>query len=214
VNLGDRTAGNAVEIMAGLTLDQCVEELKHVIRAAGPDPVMIAHGMGWVPTLKASQGEDLAGLLLISPPNAWSVPNEAARPLRLLRGKYLVPLSLGWSVRIREGDFARYWLSRLPVARHEQVLKNLVPESSHLIKLLFQPSFIIEQSSQGWPVLVMGGTEDPVAPMVSVRQTAECREYSGHGHWLLEEEGWEAIVNDAHRWWIQGLGEAVLLNPS
>jgi len=28
---------------------------------------------------------------------------------------------------------------------------------------------------------------------------------------MMEEEGWEEVVNDVHRWVVQGLGEEILL---
>jgi hypothetical protein len=40
---------------------------------------------------------------------------------------------------------------------------------------------------------------------------ADFKDYQGHGHWMMEEEGWEAIVNDIHRWLVQRLGEKLLL---
>ena len=206
------------DAIARLTLDHCVNELKQVIQAAGPDPVIVTHDVGWIPSLMASRGEKVASLLLVSPPNPSNVPKESLGPLRSLRLKYLLVLLLGWPVQIRQKDFSHYWLSCLPVSRHQEVFSNLVPESSHLVKLLFHPSLNLDRVSDRLPALVMGGTQDPVAPIESVRRTAknltaECREYACHGHWLLAEEGWEEIVNDAHRWLVQGLGEAALLNP-
>jgi len=216
VNFRGCALGGARGVDEAVSLEQCVEDLREVLRAAGAAPVVVAHCVGWLAAVGGAAERNVSALALISPPAAPRVPWEAARPLRLLRLKYLLLLSLGRPIRIAEKDFARLWLSSLEPECHGEVLKNLVSESSVLVKLLFQRETLVEWGPGHCPVLVMGGAEDPVAPLASMRRTAEVlgaelREYPGHGHWMLGEEGWETVVNDLHRWLVRSLGEKILL---
>lgn len=218
INFRGRVKGQSLEGIDRLTFDHCVEDLRRVIGAAGVAPVLVAHGMGGLAALKAGEQERISGLILLSPPYPGDMPTAGARSLGLLRLKYFLLLSLGWPIRITDRDFTHYWLSSLPTELHGEILKDLVPESSHLVRMLFQRKVPFMSVPQRYPVLVLGGTEDPVVPMESVRSTAQwlgaqCREYPGHAHWMLGEEGWQEIVNDSHRWLVQSLGEAILLEP-
>jgi len=166
--------------------------------------------------LKAAEDESLSALILLSPPFLGSEPKSVGRALQLLRLKYVLLVFLRCPIRIKEEDFARYWLASLPKDRHGEVLRSLVPESSYLVERLFRPDVPLDPALVRCPVLVMGGSEDRVVPVESLRQRArwagaEFKEYVGHGHWMMEEEGWEDVVNDVHRWLVQGLGEEILL---
>jgi hypothetical protein len=55
------------------------------------------------------------------------------------------------------------------------------------------------------PVLCIAGAHDlvippPAARAVARRYHAELLEYPGHGHWLLDEPGWEMVAADTLRW--------------
>jgi pimeloyl-ACP methyl ester carboxylesterase len=55
------------------------------------------------------------------------------------------------------------------------------------------------------PVFVAGGTEDRIISPRLVRKTArhyhaEPRLYSGHGHWIIQEPGWQIIADDILSW--------------
>ncbi len=219
INFRGRVEGEAMNDIVGLTFEHCVEDLKRLIRAAGAAPILIAHSLGGLVTLKAAEQERIAALIMLSPPHPGTGTQDLRRSLRLLRLKYILPLYLGWPITIKDKDFALNWLSSLPVERHGAILRDLVPESSHLVKMLFQPVVPVKYGLLHCPVLVLGGTEDRVVPVESIQRTArmlgaETREYPGHGHWMMGEEGWEEIVNDSHRWLVQSLGEAILLDQS
>jgi len=58
---------------------------------------------------------------------------------------------------------------------------------------------------------VAGGTEDRIVSPRLTRKTARhCGAgpllYANHGHWLLQEPGWEAIADDALAWLSSSLG--------
>lgn len=216
VNMRGRVEDNPQRTDARLTFDQCVEDLKEVIRAAGPSPVLLGHSLGGVMAMKAAEDENVSALILVSPPLPGNEPKSAGRVLQLLRLKYFLLVILRLPIRIKEKDFSLHWLASLPRAQHGEVLKGLVPESSYLVERLFKPDVSSESAVVRCPVLVVAGIDDRVIPVQAVRQRAqtlgaEFKEYSGHGHWMMEEEGWEEVVNDVHRWVVQGLGEEILL---
>jgi pimeloyl-ACP methyl ester carboxylesterase len=54
-------------------------------------------------------------------------------------------------------------------------------------------------------VLVIGGSDDRIISLASLRATAKyygapLKLYEGRGHWLLEEPGWDKIAGDIGAW--------------
>ena len=166
--------------------------------------------------MKAAEGERISAVVVLSAPFPGSDVKERGRGLRLLRLKYLPLIFLRQPLRIKEKDFNLHWLASVPEHRRAKVLRELVAESGYLVEELFRPAVSLDPKRVRCPVLVLGGTEDRVVSVSSLRQMArtldaEFQEYPGHGHWMMEEEGWEAVVNDIHRWLVQRLGEEILL---
>ncbi len=216
VDMRGRVGDNRERIVSHLTFEQCVEDLKEVIHAAGPKAVLVGHSVGGITAMKAADVKNISALILVSPPLPGDEPKSMGRSLQLLRLKYFLPVFLRLPIRIKEDDFSHYWLGSLPRTDHGQVLKGLVPESSYLVERLFKTQVSSEPALVGCPVLVMAGMDDRVIPVEAGRQGArllgaEFKEYPGHGHWMMEEEGWEEVVNDIHRWVVQRLGEEILL---
>lgn len=216
VNMRERVNGRLGGRASNLTFEQCVENLKDVIRAAGSNSVLVGHSFGGVVAMEAVNDNNISALILVSPPLPGKEPKSLGRTLQLLRLKYYFPVFLRLPIRIHEDDFSRHWLGSLTRANHGEVLKGLVPESSYLVQRLFKPQISQPPSLDGCPVLVIAGMDDRVIPVEAVRQRArllgaEFKEYPGHGHWMLEEEGWEEVVNDIHRWVVRRLGEEILL---
>jgi len=216
VNLRGRVGDNPQRTVARLTFDQCVEDLKEVIRAAGPSPVLLGHSLGGVMAMEAAEDENVSALILVSPPLPGNEPTSAGRVLQLLRLKYFLLVLLRWPIRIKEDDFSLHWLASLPRDQHGEALKGLVPESSYLVERLCKTHVSSESALVRCPAFVVAGTDDRVMPVEAVRQRArtlgaEFKEYSGHGHWMIAEEGWEKVVNDVHRWVVKRLGEEILL---
>lgn len=216
VNYRGRAEEKVLESLARLTFDDCLADLKQVIRATGSSPVLLGHSLGGLAAVKAAEEESISAVILLSAPFPGSDVKDWGRSLRLLRLKYLPLIFLRQPIRIKEKDFTRHWLASVPEHRRASILKGLVIESGYLVEELFRPSVSLDPKEIRCPVLVLGGAEDRVVPVASTRHMAraldaEFKEYPGHGHWMMEEEGWEAIVNDIHRWLVQRLGEDVLL---
>jgi pimeloyl-ACP methyl ester carboxylesterase len=216
VNFRGRAEDKVLESLARLTFDDCLGDLKQVIPATRSSPVLLGHSLGGLAAVKAAEGERISAVILLSAPFRGGDVKDWGRGLRLLRLKYLPLIFLRQPIRMNEKDFNLHWLASVPEYRRAAVLKGLVMESGYLVEELFRPSVSLDPKEIRCPVLVLGGTEDRVVSVASLRHMAraldaEFKEYPGHGHWMMEEEGREAIVNDIHRWLVQRLGEDVLL---
>jgi alpha-beta hydrolase superfamily lysophospholipase len=63
----------------------------------------------------------------------------------------------------------------------------------------------VDASKVRVPVFVAGASDDRIISSRLARRTArhygvEPHLYEGHGHWLLEEPGWERIADDVLAW--------------
>jgi pimeloyl-ACP methyl ester carboxylesterase len=165
---------------------------------------------------KTAEEERLSALILVSSIPPAEINVVTPRVLRLLRLKYLPLILLRRPFLLEEKDFLRQWLASIPESRQPDLVKQMVPEASHLISEFFSCRIGVNRNRIRCPVLVVCGREDRVVPVASMREVAlwleaDFREYSNHGHWMMEEEEGEWIVRDLHRWVIQRLGEEIFL---
>jgi pimeloyl-ACP methyl ester carboxylesterase len=217
VNFCGRFGADALEVLKQLSFQDCVDDLKQVIRAAEFPPVVMAHDLGASVALQAAAEERTSALVPLSGLAPCDAMPELPRALRLLRLKYAPLLFLRRPFRIEEKDFRRNWLNALPPADHPEALRSLVPESPELVREFFDRRARLDRPSIRAPVLVAAAREDRVAPADSLRRfaeqvAAEFREYPGHGHWIMGEDEGEEITRDIHRWIVQKLGEGLLLD--
>jgi len=216
VNFRGRVEERPLEVLERLSFQQCVEDLKRVIRAASSPPLLLAHSLGGLMAQKAAEEEKLSALILLSSLPAREIKIVKPRALRLLRLKYLPLVWLRRPFRLDEGDFRRGWVASAPEGEQLDILRRMVPESSHLVAEFFNCRVALDPQAIRCPVLVIAGSDDRVIPAVALRAMAErlhadLKEYPGHGHWIMEEEEGERIVREIHRWVVQRLGEEILL---
>jgi pimeloyl-ACP methyl ester carboxylesterase len=218
INFPGRFEKNALDVLQRLTFQDCVSDLKQVIRAAEFPPVLVAHDLGGLIARRAAAEESLSGLILLaSLPPKEALPEPPPRALRLLRLKYAPLLFLQTPFRIEEKDFRKHWLNALPPAAHPEAFRSLVPDSAHLIREFFDRGVDLDSGSVRFPVLVVAPGEDRIAPPAALRQFAErigaefCA-CDGHGHWIMGEDGGEEAVRDMHRWIVKNAGEKILLD--
>jgi pimeloyl-ACP methyl ester carboxylesterase len=216
VNFRGRFEENALEALKRVNFQDCVEDLKQVIRAAEFPPVLLGHDLGGLVARQAAAKERISALVLLASLPPSEVAPELPRALRLLRLKYSPLLFLRRPFRIEEKDFRKNWLNALPPAAHPEALRSLVPESPDLIREFFDRRARLDPKSIPAPILVVAARDDRVAPADSLRRFAELigaefREYAGHGHWIMDEDEGEEITRDCHRWVVQKSAEEILL---
>ena len=215
VNFRGRFGEKRHQILKQLDFQGCVEDIKKIIRSASFPPVLVAHSFGGLVAQKAAEEEKISALILLSslPPRSLMA---APRSLRLLRLKYSPLIFLRRPFRLEEEDFRRIWLALVPEGQHRDILRRMVPESSYLVREFFGRRVEFYPQHLHCSVLVVGGEEDKVVPIKSLREMARwlsggLKEYPNHGHWVMGERGGEMIVRDIHRWVVQRLGEEILL---
>lgn len=216
MNFRGRFEENALEVLKPLSLQDCVNDLKQVIRAAEFAPVIMAHDLGACVALQAATGERTSALALLAGLPPRDAMPELPRPLRLLRLKYAPLLFLRRPFRLEEKDFRKNWLNALPASELPEALRSLVPESPDLIREFFDRRVKLDSKSIPAPIRVVASGEDRVAPQAALRRFAEqigaeFRDYPGHGHWIMGEDDGEEITRDIHRWIVQKSGDDMLL---
>lgn len=208
-----------METLGELTLQQCVGDLRRVVREAHFPPVVLGHSFGGLIVQKLAEEERPSALILLSTLMPAGDPVAPSRALRLLRLKYLPLVWLGRTFCPDERDFSGSWLASLPERQRRDISRQMVPESCRLVSELFRRRVEIDPRQIGVPVLVVGGSQDRVVPVTALKRWADrlgadFQHYPEHGHWILQEEGSERVVRDIHRWLVQRLGEAILLAES
>jgi pimeloyl-ACP methyl ester carboxylesterase len=101
-------------------------------------------------------------------------------------------------------------LNHMPVEDRSRIHDSLVHESGKVYREMIFGTFRVDAAKVRCPMLVMGGRDDRVVSTALARWTAErygaeLKLYDGHGHWLLEEPGWETLAADVGVW----LGSAI-----
>jgi pimeloyl-ACP methyl ester carboxylesterase len=116
-------------------------------------------------------------------------------------------------MRLSPAAAAYAMLGTLPDAERQATYARLVHESGRAAcELGFwfldrRHATRIDPAGIRCPVLVVSGADDRLTPAAVVRKTAallgptaELREFPGHGHWVVEEPGWEEIAGSVADW--------------
>jgi pimeloyl-ACP methyl ester carboxylesterase len=200
---------------AGLSFDDCVRDLRQIIRSFSTPPTLVAMDLGALMALKALEESEASTLILVSPSPPANLETAQSRRLRLLWLKYRLLVLLRRPCRIDEKDFRANFLAPLPENLQTTIARQTVAESSALVREFFAPSVTLKPGLLTCPLLIVGGSDDLLTPAATSNEIAqwlggEFREYKGQGHWLIEQDG-ENIARDIHRWIIRLLGEKILL---
>ena len=210
VNLRGRFGDDAGGDLKRLTFEDCVNDVKEVVRAVSFPPVVVAHDLGALIALKALEAETASALILLAPLPPQNVMPDLPRPLKLLRLKYRPLLFLRRPFRIEASDFRRLWIES--PSRDAAGADCLVAEAPALINEFFARR--AEVAPARCPTLVAAATADAIAPVAALRDFAgrlgaEFREVAG-GHWLIGEEDGQETTRDLHRWIVQKAGAEIL----
>jgi pimeloyl-ACP methyl ester carboxylesterase len=189
------------------------DALEREIRQLDEKPVIMGHSMGGL-LAQILGARDLASSLVLLAPAAPA--GIFALTPSVIRSFWRYPLRLGfwrrpYLPRFREAAWST--LNLLAAQAQRDAYARYVPESGRAIfEIGFWPlcrgqAAMVDASRVTCPVLVIAGGLDRITPASTVRKVAEryrtvslYREFSGHGHWLLGEPGWQAIAEFAAQW--------------
>lgn len=215
VNLRGRFGENAAAELKRLSFEECVSDVREVLRAAPFPPVVVAHDLGALVALKALEGEKASAAVLVAPLAPAEVLPELPRPVKLLRLKYGALILLRRPFRIEASDFQKLWLGA-PASGGAEA-ECLVADAPALIRTFFARGVQLARDGSRFPILIAAARADRVVPpdalgAFAAKLGAELRDVPG-GHWLIGEEGGEETVRDLHRWVVQKAGGEILLEP-
>ena len=109
------------------------------------------------------------------------------------------------SERMRAGACSALALNQVPPDQRPPIHAHLTHESGKVYRSLMFGTTRVKASKVRVPVFVAGGTEDRIVSPRLVRKTArhygtEPRLYDRHGHWIIQEPGWQAIADEVLAW--------------
>jgi pimeloyl-ACP methyl ester carboxylesterase len=195
--------GVGPERAAGLRFGSYVEDTAAVLGAVGGKPILVGHSLGGLVAQRLAElGRARALVLLASAPPAMltaqaiALPRFAPNMPKIMTGR---PFIVG------AGACSVLALNKVPPDERPPIHAHLTHESGKVYRSLMLGTVRVKASKVRVPVFVAGGTEDRIVSPRLVRKTArhygvEPRLYAGHGHWILQEPGWQAVASDILGW--------------
>lgn len=195
--------GGTATSVAGLRIADYVEDTVKAIDALGEAPVIVGHSLGGLIAQKIAElGKCRAAVLVASAPPGMLTPQPRSLPALL---PMMPRILLGLPLRPGRATCEAIVLNCVPVAARARIYDGLVPESGKVYREMIFGTFRVDAGPVRCPVLVVGGGQDRIVSEALNRSTAKrygaaCRLYANHGHWLLEEPGFESVVGDVAAW--------------
>jgi pimeloyl-ACP methyl ester carboxylesterase len=219
LDLRGRPGSRSVENLGRITVGDYVEDVLVAARQLWAPPVVCGYDLGALLALLSAARVRPRAVICLAPllPQAWVADGRPPAPLVRLAA---VPALL-WGHALRPprpamaGDFL---FNTLPPAAHSQLYARLQPDSGMVARTLTRGDVSFPSAGLPCPVLVVSGGADRMSPPATARWlaerlSAEYRNYSGQGHWLLAGAQGKIVTGDLHRWLITTLGEALLVPP-
>jgi len=188
---------------SGLTFDSYVDDTQAVLDALEGPAVLVGHSLGGLIAQRlAARGRAAAVVLLASAPpmtltaQPIALPRFAPQMVRIMTGRPFIVGADACSVLA---------LNKVPEGQRPAIHAHLTHESGKVYRSMMLGTVRVRRSAVHVPVFVGGGTDDRIISRRLVRKTAHHygvapRLYAGHGHWLIEEPGWEAVADDVLEW--------------
>jgi len=199
--------------LATLGISDYVDYVENLIMKMDKKPIVIGHSMGGLVAQKiASRGLSKSTILL-----------APASPYGVLGLKFSVIKSF-WSSLTKWGFWrksirqtfkeAQYSiLNLLSEEKQEEVFDRFVYESGRIAYeigfwvLDSHKSTYVDESLIDSPMLVVAGSKDRITPAKIVKKVAKkyghvstFKEFPDNAHWMVEEPGWESVVECIDDW--------------
>ena len=195
--------GVGPEKAEGLTVADYVEDTRRAVEALGEAPILVGHSLGGLIAQKIAEMGLCRGMVLLAPaPPAMLTAQPVAIPAylrmlpKILAGQPLVPAC---------GVCSTIALNCVPEDQHPAIHARLIHESGKAYREMIFGAIKVDAGKVRCPALVVSGGKDRIISPALARQTAarygaELKLYPEHGHWLIEERGWQAIAGDVGEW--------------
>ena len=185
------------------TIADYVEDTLKVVATLDRPPVIVGHSMGGLIAQKIAELGKCRAAVLLAPAPPWMLPAQGAAlpallPMmpKILSGTPLLPSRRGC---------ARIVFNKMPQEQCANIHAGLVHESGKVYREMIFGKIRVDASKVGCPVHVIGASEDRIVSPALCRKIAAYyhgshKNHDGHGHWFLQEEGWEKIAAQALDW--------------
>jgi non-heme chloroperoxidase len=188
-------------------------DLETYIRNLPEKPILMGHSMGGLLVqMLAQRGLALKSVLLTpAPPSGIHAISGSVL-------KCFLSMFLKWAFwrkphRIPFERAVYAFLHQLPKDRQQKEYNRLVFESGKaafeigMWPLDKKKASCVDETKIDCPQLIIAASNDRIVPAAVVkkvyhkyRQTADFKQFEGHSHWLLGEEGWEEVAGYVLSW--------------
>ncbi len=189
----------------GVRFEHYVEDTLHMLEAIGREAIVVGWSLGGLVAQKVAEAGRCRAAVLVAPGAPRDVrvlPRLGALPMYL---RHVSDLLLSRPFLLSYGNAVRTLLNRTPETDRRRLYDTLVPDSGVVGRQITIDGVQVRASRVTCPVLCLVGTDDNITPARSVRRIASkygapLRQYPGHGHWLMEEPGWQVPARDVLTW--------------
>lgn len=203
--------GRADGRVAGLSMSDYADFVVRTCADLPERPVLLGHSLGGLVCQMAARRVRPRALALLAPSPPWGVSGSSLEEAITAFGVQLADPFWTGAVQPDRALMRRHSLDRTPRAQREAILARLVPESGRAIREVLNwwlDPFLTTSVGAGplpAPSLCIAGERDSVHPAATVRQVAsriggDFRAMPGMSHWLVGEEGWEAVAEAVLGW--------------
>ena len=189
----------------GVRFADFVDDSLLVLDAIGEAAAVVGWSLGGLVAQKVAEAQCCRAAVFVAPVaprDVRTLPRLASLPAYI---RHMPAVLLGRPFLFTYGNAARTLLNRVGADDRQRLYDAMVPDSGIVAREFTFLGVPVDAARVECPVLCVVGTDDNITPARSVRQiarkhSAPLLEYPRHGHWLIEEPGWEAIAQDVLDW--------------
>jgi pimeloyl-ACP methyl ester carboxylesterase len=186
-----------------VTLWQYLEDARRMLDTLSERPVIIGHSIGGLLAQKLAEEDRCVGAVLLAPAPPWNLaPQADAIPALVPMLPGIMP---GRPVRPPYWSAVRTILDRVPQPDRRRVYESLLYESGICFREALGGSVRVDRAKVRVPLRVIAASDDRVispalARVIADYYGAEFSVLDRHGHWFIEEPGWEETAADVADW--------------
>lgn len=201
----DENGATEFDVRAGnVSFQQHLDRVLEKTRELG-DPIVIGHSAGGLLIQKLLEQVDLPAAVLVASAaprgifalRSWPSFRAILRhsPAILLKRPFLPG----------KEEMCELNLNRLSPEEQTIVYDKMVPTSAKQAIQITLTGIPVDAHRVTTPMMVLNGTDDKLTPVsvadaIAKKYGATFRTYSGNGHYIMRERGWEKVATDISQW--------------
>jgi pimeloyl-ACP methyl ester carboxylesterase len=187
----------------GVTLWQYLDDARRILDALAEKPAIIGHSIGGLLAQKLAEEDRCAAAVLLAPAPPWNLAPQADTIPALM--PMLPGIMLDHPVRPPYWSAVRIILNRMPQPDRRRVYDSLLYESGICFREALAGSVRVDREKVRVPIRIIAASDDRVispalARVIADYYRADFSVLDAHGHWFIEEPGWEPIAEGVADW--------------